>query len=292
MTTGEMSPLSVIADAVCRRECILFIGAGVHAPPPEGSAHDWPREHCPALGADLSAKLASLCGLDERYPTEDMTNLARVATFFENQFSRHRLVQTIAQEVQDGRRPSPMLQMLASLDFPLVINTNQDGLFEDALHHIGKKPRLAIYTPESQRADDPDIRGPDSPIVYKLHGDLGRPESVVVTDEDLMKFTMRMTESDAFNPVPVGLKYHLTKWTTLFVGYSLRDYNLRLLLTTLRWRIDSANLPDMFSVDLNPDPLVLEVWENKHRYVKFLAEDVWAFVPSLYERVYGKEHSQ
>jgi hypothetical protein len=237
-------------------------------------------------------KLANLCGLAERYPMEDTSNLARVATFFENQFSRHRLVQTIAHEVQDRRMPSPILRMLASLDFPLVVSTNVDGLFEDALYKAGKKPRLAIYTSESRRADDPDIRGADSPIVYKLHGDLGHPESVVVTDEDLMKFTMRMTESDAFNPVPVSLKYHLTKWTTLFVGYSLRDYNLRLLLTTLRWRIDSANMPDMFSVDLNPDPLVLEVWENKHRYVKFLAEDVWAFVPSLCEGVYGREHSQ
>jgi hypothetical protein len=287
-----MSSLDLIADAVRRQECILFLGAGVHAQPPDGSVHKWAREHCPALGADLSMKLASLCGLAERYPMEDTSNLARVATFFENQFSRHRLVQTIAHEVQDRRMPSPILRMLASLDFPLVVSTNVDGLFEDALYKAGKKPRLVIYTSESQRADDPDIRGADSPIVYKLHGDLGHPESVVVTDEDLMKFTMRMTESDAFNPVPVSLKYHLTKWTTLFVGYSLRDYNLRLLLTTLRWRIDSANLPDMFSVDLNPDPLVLEVWENKHRYVKFLAEDVWSFVPSLCEGVYGKEHSQ
>ena len=224
---------------------------------------------------------------------EDTTNLARVATFFENRFSRHRLVQTIAQEVQDRRRHSPMLQMLASLDFPLVINTNQDGLFEEALRQAGKKPRLGDLRtgePKGRRSGYPESH--DSPIVFKLHGDLGSPESVVVTDEDLMKFTMRMTESDAFNPVPVGLKYHLTKWTTLFVGYSLRDYNLRLLLTTLRWRIDSANLPDMFSVDLNPDPLVLEVWENKHRYVKFLAEDVWTFVPSLCERVYGREHSR
>jgi hypothetical protein len=165
-------------------------------------------------------------------------------------------------------------------------------LFEEALVKAGKKPRLVIYTPESQKADDPDIRGSDSPIVYKLHGDISRPESVVVTDEDLMKFTMRMTEGDAFNPIPVGLKYHLTRWTTLFVGYSLRDYNMRLLLTTLRWRVDSANMPDMFSVDLDPDPLVLEVWENKHRYIKFLAKDVWAFVPSLYRRIHGTEYSQ
>jgi SIR2-like domain len=290
--SGGISPVDLIAEAVCRQECILFLGAGVHAPPPEGSAYEWPREHCPALGADLSVELANLCGLAERYPQEDPRNLARVATFFENQFSRHQLVRTIAQGVQNGRQASPMLQALAELDFRLIITTNHSGLFEDALWKVGKKPRLAIYTPESRKADDLDLLTVESPVVYKLHGDIHHPETVVVTDEDLMKFTMRMTESDAFNPIPISLKYHLTKWTTLFVGYSLRDYNLRLLLTTLRWHIDSAKMPDMYSVDLNPDPLVLEVWENKRRFIKFLAEDVWAFVPKLYERVLGRELSR
>jgi hypothetical protein len=185
-----------------------------------------------------------------------------------------------------------MLRALAELDFRLIITTNPDGLLEDALWKVGKKPRLAIYTPESRKTDDPEILTAESPVVYKLHGDINHMETVVVTDEDLMKFTMRMTENEAFNPVPMGLKYHLTKWTTLFVGYSLRDYNLLLLLTTLRWHIDSAKMPDMYSVDLHPDPLVLEVWENKRRDVKFLAEDVWTFVPKLYEQTLGRTISR
>ena len=182
-----------------------------------------------------------------------------------------------------------MLRALAELDFPLIITTNQDTLFESALLQADKKPRLSVYTPESRISDDPRLLTAKSPIMYKLHGDIAHPETIVVTDEDLMKFTMRMSENGHFNPAPSGLKYHLKRWTTLFVGYSLRDYNLRLLFTTLRWRIDNANMPDMYSVDPHPDPLVLEVWENKNRYVKFLAEDVWTFVPELYERVLKKD---
>jgi hypothetical protein len=281
--------LDLISESVRKQECILFLGAGVHAPPPEGSDHNWPRERWPILGAPLSIELASLCGLAKRYPQEDPRNLARVATFFENRFSRHQLVQAIAQGVQQKRAASPMLRALAELDFRLIITTNYDPWLEDALWKVGKKPRLAIYTPESQKTDYPDVLTAESPVIYKLHGDINHPETIVVTDEDLMKFTMRMTEGEAFNPIPISLKYHLTKWTTLFVGYSLRDYNLRLLLTTLRWHIDSARTPDMYSVDLNPDPLVLEVWENKRRDVKFLAEHVWTFVPDLYEQVLGRE---
>jgi hypothetical protein len=283
------SPLDLIADAVRRQECILFLGAGVHAPPTSDSVCE--ERPYPTLGTDLSVELAGLCDLAEQYPQEDPRNLARVATFFENRLSRHQLVQAIAERIQQGRCASPMLRALAELDFPLVITTNQDTWYESWLWRMGKQPRLSIYTPESRPSDDPALMTAQSPVIYKLHGDIDHPETIVVTDEDLMTFIMRMNESEAFNPVPTGLKFHLKRWTTLFVGYSLRDYNLRLLLKTLHWRIDKAKLPEMFSVDLHPDPLILEVWENKHRHVRFLAEDVWRFVPELYERVLGRELS-
>jgi hypothetical protein len=98
-----------------------------------------------------------------------------------------------------------------------------------------------------------------------------------------------MSNKDPYDPVPLTLKFYLTGWTTLFVGYSLLDYNLRLLFKTLRWKIDSANVPDMYSVDYHPDPLIFDVWDNQRRYVKFIAQDAWAFVPKLYQLVLGKE---
>ena len=88
-----------------------------------------------------------------------------------------------------------------------------------------------------------------------------------------------MSDKGQYDPVPMTFRYFFQKWTTLFVGYSLLDYNLRLLFKTLRWRIDKARIPDIYSVDLHPDPLIFDVWHNQRRYVKFVAEDIWTFVP-------------
>jgi hypothetical protein len=110
-----------------------------------------------------------------------------------------------------------------------------------------------------------------------------------VTDEDYIQFVLRMSDKEPYDPIPLSLKHFLKRWTTLFVGYSLLDYNLRLLFKTLRWRVDAAKVPDMYSVDVRPDPLILDVWQSQHRYVTFIAQDVWSFVPTLYELVRGEE---
>jgi SIR2-like domain len=279
----------LVAAATRKERCILFLGAGVHAPPPEESEFEYPAAERPPIGAALSRQLADACGLAERFPDEDPANLQRVALFFEIARSRQQLVEAVRNTVQVGKRPSPVLRALAELDFPVVITTNYDQLFENALAAVGKQPRVAVYTPNLEAT--PDYRDPteDSPIIFKIHGDITRPETVVITDEDYIQFVLRMSNKDPYDPVPLTLKFYLTGWTTLFVGYSLLDYNLRLLFKTLRWKIDSANVPDMYSVDYHPDPLIFDVWHNQRRYVKFIAQDVWAFVPKLYELVLDKE---
>jgi len=281
--------LELVAAGVRKQQSILFLGAGAHAAPPEDSQFAYPANERPPIGSALSRELASTCELAERHPDEDLGNLQRVALFYEIERSRHQLVDAVRQVVQVDKRPSPMLRALAELDFPLVITTNYDQLFESALAAAGKQPRVAVYTPNLEATIDHRDPTPQSPIVFKIHGDITRPETIVLTDEDYIQFVLRMSNKDPYDPVPLTLKYYLTGWTTLFVGYSLLDYNLRLLFKTLRWKIDSANVPDMYSVDYRPDPLILDVWQSQRRYVKFIAQDVWSFVPMLYELVRGEE---
>jgi hypothetical protein len=280
--------LKLIAEAVTQRHCILFLGAGVHASPPGESGFEYPAERRPPVGSALSQKLASSCNLAGRFPREDPSNLQRVALFYEIARSRHQLVEAVTKAVQTGKRPSPMLCALADLGFPLVITTNYDQLFENALVGAGKQPRVAVYTPKLEVTTDYRDPTAESPIVFKIHGDISQPETVVITDEDYIQFVLRMSNKEPYDPIPLTLKYYLTGWTTLFLGYSLLDYNLRLLFKTLRWKIDNASVPDMYSVDYHPDPLIFDVWHNQRRYVKFIAQDVWAFVPRLYELVLGK----
>jgi hypothetical protein len=257
--TSELSrALDLVAEGVRAQECILFLGAGVHAAPSSESAFSYPVQQRPPIGSALSRALAQECDLAEQLPHEDPGNLQRVALAYEIAFSRARLVDAVNDAVHVGKEPSPMLRALA--------------------------PRLEETT---------DFRKPtaQSPIVFKIHGDISRPETVVITDEDYIDFVLRMSNKEPYDPLPRRLKVYLTDWTTLFVGYSLLDYNLRLLFKTLRWKIDNANLPDMYSVDFAPDPLIMDVWQSQRRYVKFIAQDVWAFVPRLYQLVAGKELS-
>jgi hypothetical protein len=281
--------LRQVGAAVAEQSCILFLGAGVHAPPPPGSLFSYPELVRPPFGRALSEQLAEACDFVVRFPGEDPGNLQRVALAYEIDRSRSQLVDAITAAVDTGREPSPMLRALARLDFPIVITTNYDQLFERALRELGKTPRVAVYKPEQEATTDFRNATTQSPVIYKLHGDIGHRESLVVTDEDYIQFVLRMSDKEPYDPIPLSLKFFLTGSTTLFVGYSLLDYNLRLLFKALRWKIDAANAPDMYSVDFKPDALIMDVWQSQRRYVKFIAQDVWSFVPSLYELVHGEE---
>src|SRR5829696_8854748 len=62
--------LDFLANEIRGKQCVLFLGAGVHAGPPEGSPFVYPAEHRPPIGKALSRELARRISLDERYPEE------------------------------------------------------------------------------------------------------------------------------------------------------------------------------------------------------------------------------
>jgi hypothetical protein len=282
--------LKDVAEAVRDKQCILFLGSGVHAGPGPNSPYTYPEEDRPLPAEQLAQELAAAIKLDARYPDESTKNLQRMSLFFEiEKKSRPDLVAEVQRAVHIGKKPSPVLRALAELPFPLVVTTNYDKLFERALVLAEKYPRTEIYDKEGRRetADFRDLNA-DEPFLLKIHGDVERPESIVVTDEDYIDFVLRMSDKEPYNPMPPAFTYHFRIWKTLFVGYSLVDYNLRLLFKTIRWTGDKANMADTFSVDFEPDPLIRDVYETQNRWVRFIVDDVWRFVPELYRLVRGE----
>jgi hypothetical protein len=178
------------------------------------------------------------------------------------------------------------------MPFCIFITTNYDNLLEEALADAHKKPTKLVYDPDSikrTRNVDADPTS-QSPLVFKMHGDLEEPASIVITDEDHINFALRMSDRDIFNPVPEIVRYRLTQWPTLFIGYSLQDYKLRLLFRTLRWQLDRANFSTSYSVDLSPDPLILSVWQDRFQMISFIRYDPWDFIPWLYKKVCDQDY--
>lgn len=201
------------------------------------------------------------------------------------------MIATVIERVDVGN-PSPVVRALAQLDFPLICTTNYDRLFEKALWQAGKSPSVAIYS-KNKYADTLDypseVPDPSRPFVYKIHGSVEMPESIVITDEDYIDFVLRMGDKGQNNPIPETFLFLLKKWPTIFVGYSLMDYNLRLLFKTLSWIGDRAKIPSSYSVDKAPDTLIYKFYSPPKGFVRFIVQNVWDFVPELYLRVKGEE---
>jgi hypothetical protein len=73
------STFEEIALRVRDEPCVLFLGAAIHAPPPEGSAFVYPPEHRPPLGRALSEFLAQDRGCDPSWRDHELGDLQRTA---------------------------------------------------------------------------------------------------------------------------------------------------------------------------------------------------------------------
>lgn len=282
--------LEYLKEQIAAHECILFLGSAIHVPPPpELTQYNYPADKAPPVGSQLSKILAE----KSDYPGADWWNLQRVSQYFETEKkSRYLLVNEIKEAVDKDREPSPILRMLADLEFPIVITTNYDQLYEKAVEQKAKAENIAdpyqlsIYNPTTNKAktiDCPQNPDPKKPYILKIHGDIDKRESIVLTDEDYIQFVLRMSDKFPHNPFGQNVLAHLIKWPTLFVGYSLMDYNLRLLFKTLRWKLDAASIPPNYSVDKKPDVLIRDVWENQRRYVSFIVLNLWDCIPKLHD---------
>jgi hypothetical protein len=284
-----------IVKAVKEGKCILFLGAMVSAPAPKDSVFRYDKG--PPGGGKLSELLASMCG----YEGSDRWNLSRVSLDYSTRNNRNSLIQVIIEAVGNPSfEASPVMRMLADLPFPIIVTTNYDHLFDNALRRARtrddkpKDPIVRIYDPK--RKEPPDEVPPDPieqrPVLLKIHGDIDVPESIVVTEEDYIVFIQRMT-NPYLHPFHQNVLLRMKYWPILFIGYSLKDYNLRLLLRSLQWTINPAKRSLLFSVDPSPDKLIKAVWQGggEERIIYFVEKDLWEFVPTLYRACMDKEYA-
>jgi hypothetical protein len=94
-------------------------------------------------------------------------------------------------------------------------------------------------------------------LIYKIHGSVNaetdRWDSFVITEEDYVKFLSRMN-----NAVPAAFREYFSERPFLFLGYSLRDWNMRVLLK-------EVSISEITSWAILYQPTVFErkLWERR-----------------------------
>ncbi len=192
------------------------------------------------LGGEIARELAE----KYRYPFEDREDLARVAQFIavqeDHRTPKEELVERLEgiapPNFRDGDEPHGVL---AELPFPVYLTTNYDDFMVKALEERRKRPYREMCRWNDLIQDEPSIfekqldyqPHPALPLVFHLHGHT-RAESLVLTEDDYLRFLARMASDEKLLPEPVKKALRLP--ALLFVGYRLADWNLRVLLQGLR----------------------------------------------------------
>lgn len=186
------SEWSLLLRRIENGECTPFLGAGAAA-------------HALPLGRDIAREWAE----QHDYPLDDRDDLARVAQFlaiyqdgiYPKELLRERLRDVPGPDVGVPGEPHAVL---ARLPLPVFITTNYDDSMADALAAAHKDPRReicrwhdspALDDEPSPFADSGYKPTPANPLVYHLHGRLGVPESLVLTEDDYLDFLVAMTSA-------------------------------------------------------------------------------------------------
>jgi SIR2-like domain len=212
--------LARIADGLCTP----FLGAGATA-------------HALPLASDIAREWAAR----HRYPLDDSDDLARVAQFLavrhDPMFPKDLIGSALGGlPPPDFDAPDEPHAALARLPLRIFMTTNYDGSMASALRAAGKHPRTeicrwndspALADVPSPLEDDGYVPSPAAPLVYHLHGQLGQPESLVLTEDDYLDFLVALSREPGLLPHPI--QRALANTSLLFIGYRLADWNFRVL---------------------------------------------------------------
>lgn len=239
-------PLGLIG-AIESGECVLFLGSGVgyNMLRPDGSAMP--------DGRALAKSLALRFGID----VGDDPDLAQVAQIVELRYDRARLVGHLDRELS-GFEPDENMRWLASLTWAAVFTTNFDPGIERAYELVANPTQtpVSIGTNSETRSWDPKFQVP----VFHLHGSLASSQakqSILLTEQDYATFRARR------QMLFEQLRTSYSTTPILYVGYSHRDANWKMVTTELRAEFEPNRPPQSYRLTPDTPPLEREILESQ-----------------------------
>ncbi|HET9591096.1 MAG TPA: SIR2 family protein [Anaerolineales bacterium] len=203
------------------------------------------------------------------------------------------------------------LTLLAMLPFPIYITTSYHDFLERALERVSnnsKKPRTQVifWEPGREYDDaivlkhDPDPSynpTPTEPAVYHLFGLENYPGSLVLSEDDYMKFLVSVvSDTDTQKPiVPPRLRRALATSHLLLMGYHLRELDFRVLFRFILNYRQSELAKQGICIQLKPkreDPQILRYLRRYFNMKKFEIE--WKSSEHFVEELWGlwKDHQR
>lgn len=230
-----------LRTAIETGRCVLFVGSGVGHNACDADGRAGP------TGAELASDLARYFNID--HATND---LAQVAQIVQLRKGRTELESHLSKRLS-ALEPDPTLQWLFSLTWRAIFTTNYDRLIERSYEFLPSPTQQPVSIAAS--ADvirvDPRVEVP----IYHLHGSLFRQGEpfVLITQQDYARF--REHRRMMFEL----LKYEMATSPILYIGYSGRDPNWRMVTAEMKEEFAPSSPPEAYRLDPNANPIETEI---------------------------------
>jgi hypothetical protein len=300
----------IIARAISEGRVVPLLGAGVNL---SGRPADavWQPEQYRYLpsGAELAAYLASHFD----YPTQEASevrDLLRVSEYVVVMTGLGPLYERLHELFDGDFPPSSLHRLLARLPvslrqhgtpYQLIVTTNYDDTLERAFRAEDEEFDLVSYVADGDdrgkflhTRPDGNVELIESPndygelslerrtVILKIHGAVNRVDrdrdSFVISEDHYIDY---LTHTDLSNLVPATLAAKLRRSHFLFLGYSMRDWNLRVILHRI-WGEQKLGY-NSWAIQLRPEPLEQRFWDR--RGVMILEMELDLYVADLAGRL-------
>jgi|GEM_PF-2114675 len=247
-----------LREAVDNNKLVIFVGAGVSA---SSELPDWKQlieEFRDALEMDKSKPISSDEYLKIPQYYYNMRGFKDYFDIINNVFNKH-------------YEPNKIHELIFRLSPQHIITTNYDNLIEQEMDKQG-----LLYDVVSEDKDLPYT--PNGKLLIKMHGDLQK-KNIVLKEEDYLSY------EENFRLIETFVKALFVNHTVAFVGYSLGDYNLKLILNSVK-SILGKHFQKGYIINSNDKPK--SSYENNYFYnMGFNVVDVNSIPPNYNCNNYG-----
>lgn len=214
--------LKEIINSNKQNRLAIFVGAGVSKTSNNASVSmpDW---------NELIKKLKDELGFSESNYKNENDNL-RIAQLYYINFGKKAYYDNIIKYITDSANPSSVHKQIFSLYPNCIITTNWDTLLERTNDDNG-------YAYELIRNDKELLKATSPYKIIKMHGDF-KLKNIVFKESDYLEYQTNFPLLENF------IKSVLCTHTTLFLGYSYNDINLKQIINWIN--ASSKSSPPMY----------------------------------------------
>ncbi len=221
--------LAPLLEKIICGDCVALLGPGVCSV----------GEDADPLNRRLAHSLADDPMLAQDKRLVDRNNLRHVAQLYYRLYPDRYKLQMKAADFYRGfaGQSSSFHRDLAQLPFRLLLTATPDDLLFNALSQAdtGKSPVRGFYNYDTRGSGGATLPEPSvaAPVVFHLYGHHENPRSLVLTENDLVQFVVKVVQG---NPhLPDTIRAHMANPDTsfLFIGFGFQYWYLRVLLHVL-----------------------------------------------------------